>query len=453
MLGLATFLGRSSRPRARVVERCQRRWACRPEQASVTRSTGPWRSRPPARSCCGRRPASVTARPRHRRARARRRRDRWPGTTGLQRSRPAPDAAAPHRRASRCRCGSRSTSARLTAALRQRRHAPSTPPSARGRSRSPEAPSARCCPSPGARWRSPRTASGGGCRLAPPGRRSTRSSVRRASPRSPTPEIRRAVAAFARPAVSGPLTVKVGSLPIVLTPAKLRLGRQPAADAQGRLRPHGRRRQGHCAAARGRTRGREAARRRHGAAGRRPAVRRSPPWRAPRYDAAGGGGRGAARADLAGADRDGEPVRTQPKVTTATARGRGVTQVVSTFSTEFPVNPPRTTNITIAARTLDGTLVKPGETFSLNGVLGQRTAAKGYQKAPVINGGRLETDYGGGVSRCRRRSSTPPSSPGADRAAHPALVLHLALPRGPRGDGLLARRRQPVDQRQRLRRS
>jgi vancomycin resistance protein YoaR len=73
--------------------------------------------------------------------------------------------------------------------------------------------------------------------------------------------------------------------------------------------------------------------------------------------------------------------------------------VVSSFSTAFPVNPPRTTNITIAARTLDGTLVKPGETFSLNGVLGQRTGAKGYQKAPVINGGRLETDYGGGVSQ------------------------------------------------------
>ena len=93
------------------------------------------------------------------------------------------------------------------------------------------------------------------------------------------------------------------------------------------------------------------------------------------------------------------PVQTQPKVTTAMAKAWGVTEVVSSFSSAFPVNPPRTTNITIAARTLDGTLVKPGETFSLNAVLGQRTGAKGYQKAPVINGGRLETDYGGGVSQ------------------------------------------------------
>jgi vancomycin resistance protein YoaR len=92
-------------------------------------------------------------------------------------------------------------------------------------------------------------------------------------------------------------------------------------------------------------------------------------------------------------------VRTQPKVSTATARGWGVAEVISSFSSAFPVNPPRTQNIRIAARTLDGTLVKPGETFSLNAVLGERTAAKGYQKAPVINGGRLETDYGGGVSQ------------------------------------------------------
>ena len=44
-------------------------------------------------------------------------------------------------------------------------------------------------------------------------------------------------------------------------------------------------------------------------------------------------------------------------------------------------------------------VVAPGETFSLNQQLGQRTAAKGYQKAGVISGGRLTNDYGGGISQ------------------------------------------------------
>jgi vancomycin resistance protein YoaR len=94
------------------------------------------------------------------------------------------------------------------------------------------------------------------------------------------------------------------------------------------------------------------------------------------------------------------PVReVQPAFTTAEAartlpRGR-----ISTFTTYFPYNPPRTNNITIAARTLNGTYVRPGGQFSLNGVLGERTPEKGYQQAPVINNGRLEKDYGGGVSQ------------------------------------------------------
>jgi vancomycin resistance protein YoaR len=89
----------------------------------------------------------------------------------------------------------------------------------------------------------------------------------------------------------------------------------------------------------------------------------------------------------------------QPKLTTAEAEKIKPKEVVSTFTTNFPYNPPRTNNITIAARTLNGTYVGPGEQFSLNRTLGQRTAAKGYASAPVIENGRLKKDYGGGVSQ------------------------------------------------------
>ncbi|KQX65612.1 VanW family protein [Angustibacter sp. Root456] len=89
----------------------------------------------------------------------------------------------------------------------------------------------------------------------------------------------------------------------------------------------------------------------------------------------------------------------QPEVTSADLKALGIVEQVSTFTTAFPVNPPRTANIRLAAQTLDGIIVKPGETFSLNAALGQRTKEKGYQQAPVINGGRLTRDYGGGISQ------------------------------------------------------
>ncbi|MGN6300018.1 MAG: VanW family protein, partial [Angustibacter sp.] len=89
----------------------------------------------------------------------------------------------------------------------------------------------------------------------------------------------------------------------------------------------------------------------------------------------------------------------QPKVSSDDLKALGIVEQVSTFTTQFPFNPPRTTNIRLAAKTLDGTIVKPGETFSLNAALGQRTKEKGYQQAPVINGGRLTQDYGGGISQ------------------------------------------------------
>ncbi len=89
----------------------------------------------------------------------------------------------------------------------------------------------------------------------------------------------------------------------------------------------------------------------------------------------------------------------EAEVTTAEAEALGVVEKVSEFATDLTDNAGRTENITIAADTVDGTLLLPGETFSLNDTLGERTPAKGYNEAPVIVGGRLTIDYGGGVSQ------------------------------------------------------
>ena len=89
----------------------------------------------------------------------------------------------------------------------------------------------------------------------------------------------------------------------------------------------------------------------------------------------------------------------RPALTTEKARALGVRERVSTFSTVYPPLADRTNNLRIAARTVNGTLVLPGHTFSLNRVLGRRTPEKGYRQAPAIQGGRLVEDYGGGVSQ------------------------------------------------------
>lgn len=90
----------------------------------------------------------------------------------------------------------------------------------------------------------------------------------------------------------------------------------------------------------------------------------------------------------------------QPEFTTEEAKATLPKGLISTFTTYFnPNGGGRVHNIRLAARTLNGTYVPPGGTFSLNNVLGRRTPEKGYQKGGVIQDGRLNENYGGGISQ------------------------------------------------------
>ncbi len=79
----------------------------------------------------------------------------------------------------------------------------------------------------------------------------------------------------------------------------------------------------------------------------------------------------------------------------------GVKEKVSTFTTYFTGgrSSPRSQNIITIAKDVDGAIVKPGETFSLNKHTGERTYSNGYKDAPVIIGGKLEPGVGGGASQ------------------------------------------------------
>ncbi|RYB92733.1 hypothetical protein EUA06_07330 [Nocardioides glacieisoli] len=89
----------------------------------------------------------------------------------------------------------------------------------------------------------------------------------------------------------------------------------------------------------------------------------------------------------------------QPAFTTKDARALKIREQVSTFTTYFPYAEYRNINLGRAAELIDGTVLKPGETFSLNGTVGERTVANGFTKGYVISDGILIQDLGGGVSQ------------------------------------------------------
>ncbi|NLU06683.1 MAG: hypothetical protein GXW91_00340 [Clostridiales bacterium] len=81
------------------------------------------------------------------------------------------------------------------------------------------------------------------------------------------------------------------------------------------------------------------------------------------------------------------------------AQLKTVDTLISSFSTNYGSisSAERANNIALATKSINGYVLMPGKTFSFNGVVGQRTAAKGYQAAPVIIGDKVESGLGGGI--------------------------------------------------------
>ena len=105
---------------------------------------------------------------------------------------------------------------------------------------------------------------------------------------------------------------------------------------------------------------------------------------------------------------------TEPEITTEEAQGLGIAQPVGGnnawrnggpttagpgFTTYHDAGQPRVTNIHRIADIVRGTIILPGETFSVNETVGQRTAAKGFVLAGAIREGLHVDEIGGGVSQ------------------------------------------------------
>jgi len=71
---------------------------------------------------------------------------------------------------------------------------------------------------------------------------------------------------------------------------------------------------------------------------------------------------------------------------------------IGSYVTYYPEgNRERTHNIKLAAEAIDNQVLFPGEQFSFNQVVGERTEEKGYLRAPVIIKGEFAEDVGGGI--------------------------------------------------------
>ena len=87
-----------------------------------------------------------------------------------------------------------------------------------------------------------------------------------------------------------------------------------------------------------------------------------------------------------------------PSITTSQLGTEAFPHLLGSYSTTFSTrNVNRTTNIKLATAKINGTVIMPGETFSYNQVVGQRTAAAGYKSAAVYVGGEVTTGIGGGI--------------------------------------------------------
>ena len=87
-----------------------------------------------------------------------------------------------------------------------------------------------------------------------------------------------------------------------------------------------------------------------------------------------------------------------PSVTTNMIGTEAFPDLLSEFSTKYAAsNKNRTTNLILAAKKINGTVLMPGETFSYNKVVGARTIQAGYKEAPIYVSGRVEDGIGGGI--------------------------------------------------------
>lgn len=90
--------------------------------------------------------------------------------------------------------------------------------------------------------------------------------------------------------------------------------------------------------------------------------------------------------------------RIKPEIDAEKLEANLFKDVIGEAHTKHTSNSNRTNNLRLACEAIDGTVVQPGEVFSFNQTVGERTAEKGYKEAlAYVSGGQTKPELGGGV--------------------------------------------------------
>ena len=117
----------------------------------------------------------------------------------------------------------------------------------------------------------------------------------------------------------------------------------------------------------------------------------------------------------------------KPIITTESLAALGIKEQLSSFRQDFDYMPYREINVAQASKYLDGIILKPGEIFSMNQTIKERTSQNGYIKGIYIGeGGRFAYGLGGGVSIITSATWTAAFYAGLERIEQRAHSVHIA---------------------------
>lgn len=114
-----------------------------------------------------------------------------------------------------------------------------------------------------------------------------------------------------------------------------------------------------------------------------------------------------------------------PRARDPEPRPPSANDLVAAFTTRYTPGEPRVTNIRRAAELLDGTRLAPGETFSMNEALGERTIERGFVPAPQILNDRFVDSVGGGISQVATALYNAAFFAGLDLVAHTPHSIYI----------------------------
>ena len=87
----------------------------------------------------------------------------------------------------------------------------------------------------------------------------------------------------------------------------------------------------------------------------------------------------------------------KPEITADILSARLYKNTLSTYTASYTSDPDRDTNLRLACEAINGFILNPGDVFSYNSTLGERTAARGYKLGNSYQGDETVKTIGGGI--------------------------------------------------------